>query len=148
MQNKKTIYALAQDDYTGARICWILQRHYNFESFSDSESLLSAMRNQKPDLVILDTSSNTFEVEAIIERTKGVCSSCVSYLLLSSSCRNNRGSLFSCNCIVGQVHLPLIPDQLTMAVKHGLELSSMCKIRSNLFSLPLPADPIDLVMLA
>ena len=144
MKNSKIIYSLTHDDYTLARINWILQRDYQVQSFSDTESLHSAMEKGKPDLVILHPRCGGLEIEALIERTKGVCTTCIAYLLLSGSNRNNLSSLFRCNCIVGQVHLPLIPDQLTSAVKNGLELSGMCKIRANLFNMPLPAETAEL----
>lgn len=147
--NKETlIYTLSEDDYTLARIHWILQRNYRVESFKDSGSLSRAIDHQRPELVMLDTSSQNIDSDAVIARTKELCQTCTPYLLVSCTNRTNLGSLFRCNCIVGQVHLPLIPDQLISAVKHGIELSGMCKIRANLFNLPLPADPAELTLRA
>ena len=140
MDNRTIIYALCDDDYTLARLQWLLRRDYQVELFNRSKLLFAAIQEQRPDLVILDTSSADIVSDSVIAQTKGVCGTCVSYLLLSGKTRHNLGSLFRCNCIVGQVNLPLIPDQLVSAIRHGLELSRMCQIRANLFNQPLPSD--------
>ena len=148
MSEETLIYTLSDDEYILGRIKWILQRNYRVESFKDCVSLIQALERQRPALVILDSSSPNINSEAVIAQTKALCQTCTSYLLLSCTSRTNLGPLFRCNCIVGQVHLPLIPDQLISAVKQGIELSGMCKIRANLFNLPLPTDTADLTLRA
>lgn len=140
MNNKKRIYCLTPDPDLAARIHWVLQRGYALETFKSVEALSQSLALHQPDLVILDRSQSEIDVAALIETTKKDCGGCVSYLLLSNQGRSPASSLFRCNCIVGHATLPIIPDQLINAVDAGMELSHMCKIRSNIFKNSVTAD--------
>lgn len=151
MKNTKIIYSLSSDADVNSRTHWVLQRDYKIEMFEDTSSILDAIETQTPDLIIVDTSSADVDVESLISQTKKDCGGCISYLLLSASTRRPFSSLFRCNCIVGQVNLQIIPDQLQRAVKEGMELSHMCQIRAKLFTQPLKlaaSERIELVMQA
>lgn len=148
MKNTKIIYCISADSDVLARAHWVLQRTYQILMFEDVEAALASLDQGKPELIIVDTDSAEFDINALVSATKKDCGDCISYLMLSASTRRAFSSLFRCNCIVGQVSLPLIPEQLQSAVSQGMELSHMCQIRAKLFSTPLPADRIELVMQA
>lgn len=144
MNNKKLIYCLSSDSDVGARAHWVLQRNYQVEHFQDQESFIEAVTQIEPDLVILDTESH--DLSWLMTLTKKDCGQCIAYLLVTPTSRRPFSALFQCNCVVGQVSNPIIPDQLQNAVQSGMELSHMCKIRSNIFKKSIHADQIDLVM--